>query len=146
MRQILYQAHRERKQASVNAHWLYSQLVSAIEDEGRYQLNTAYNGLKIVSIWEAKPIAWRPSPIYQYDFHLPNGSPEPDWILDTDILHDYFNAYLVEKEAWSRFTACYIDAVYAWLQNPNGADAPTLNTTGQTTERLFRFYEVKATP
>jgi hypothetical protein len=142
MRSALFQAHRERQQASVNAQWLYSELVHAIEFERRYELMTAYEGLKIVSIWEAKPVAWRPTPLYQYDFRLPTGVPEPNWKTEGDVLHDYYRAYLLEKDAWAKFTAVYIDAVHEWLRNPE-VEPPAENTTGKPNSRVFRIYEVK---
>jgi len=135
-RQQLIDAYREATQAKVNSRWLYSQLADAIK-AGKYQLNQPYNGLQIKSIWEAKPVAWRPVPIFQYDFRLPEGTPEPNWEIEADLLHDFFKAYCIEKEAWSKFTAIYIEAVYEWLQNPE-KDPPAAGDPSH-----FKIYEVK---
>ncbi len=141
MREQLIKLNRELQTATVNAMWLYSQLVTTIEEKKLYKLNEPYDGLKIVSIWEAKSIAYRPQILYEYDFRLPEGRPEPTWEPSGDVLHDFFHAHKIERDARDRFNVAYIDAVHAWMRNP-GVNPPSRND-GLVEARTIRIYEVK---
>ena len=127
-------AYGEAIQAQTNARWLYAQLAAAIA-AGKYELNRSYGGLQIKSIWEAKPVAWRPVPHYQYDLGLQEGPLQVDWQLSGDLLHDYHKAHGIEREAWSKFQALYIEAVYAGLR-----EGKVLATSDHSN---LKIYEVK---
>ena len=134
--------------ASSVAFSYYDALVTEVQT-GKLLCDFNYGGLKITTIWEAKPIAWRPRPAYEFSFlDMPTSTsralpPLPEGL---DIIKSYFAATLAEKDAFSAFDAEYLEVVAALLRgelNPNIMVLPATGSYIQLDTVVFRIYEVK---
>lgn len=100
-------AHRVAQHASARAKWWYDKVWDAY-DNMDYALNTPYNGLMLVSIFETKATAYRARPVDQINIGLNDIHPTPEIENPTDDpLHAYYAALQTEKDAWSLYQAAY---------------------------------------
>lgn len=138
-------AYQEMQQAEKNSLHLYCLLLDAIRDK-KYQVGQPYNGLQIVTVWDAKPIAYRPATFLQYEFtSLQTVDAQvirADWGEVDDVLHDYFEAYGIASKARSKFHALYTQAVLDWMKDPGSRDDVLRNPDTLGTV-VLREYEVK---
>lgn len=111
-------------------------------ERGVLSLGKQPNGLILASIWESKPIAWRPRPLYQFDFGIPELEPAPMNVkFEQDIVAQYHEAYLAEKAAWGAYDMEYQLLVNAWYRDE--IKATPRESTGFMPETQIRIYEVK---
>lgn len=124
------------RKATLVAQTVYRELVAR-----KLNLGKQPNGLILGTIWDAKPIAWRPRPVYQYDFHLEPAEVGVTLDFDEDIVAQYHVAYLAEKNAWSEHDICYQQLVAAWQRGE--VDLKPTQTDGLMPECQLRIYEVR---
>lgn len=118
---------KEQTLAARNAAIKASQIASMWYDylwqdylNEEFKLHTNYNGLILLSIFDAKPTAYRARAVEQFDFEFPAPpkiilpNPPDPW---EDSLQEYRKAYLAEKEAWSLYQANYNNLVDAALKD-----------------------------
>lgn len=125
------------------SHAFYEAMCTEIE-VGELKLNTNIGGLKIVTIWEAKPTAWRPRPAYEYHFPEVDAAADGPFLLpqgmtlDGDFVRQYFDAAAIAKDLWSQFDIEYQLAVAAHQRGE-------LDPVHQVKRSVGMFYTLQAT-
>lgn len=140
MLEHLSRVRNKALQAAIIAKAWYTLLQTAI-DRGDLKLNHPYDGLVITSIWDSRPIAWRPRPCYQFEFTL-NDLPLDNYPrIAGDPVKGYFDAYRLEKDAWAEYDAEYQKTVTAYLRNE--LDTIPIRSNGYLSATTLKIYEVK---
>ncbi len=136
------QAYYDALQASAVAKAWYAELCQLIH-AGTLQLHTPYHGLQIVSIFDAKPVAFRAKPVRQYRINKPIPDLLPiDLPEDKPVILGYYDAVENERQAWSIFNAQYCQAILDWLKNPDDRFQKVSHDIHAVVNH-FRTWEVK---
>lgn len=111
---ILQETFERAQQATVIAKAWYRELFQAFAT-GQLQLHTNYNGLQLVTIFDAKPIAWRARVVYAVTLDMPDmPRPKPFVVPVTEsneLPQKYHEALAAEKNAWDANNVAYVDHV-----------------------------------
>lgn len=111
---ILQETYERAQQATVVAEAWYRELFQAFAT-GQLQLHTNYGGLQLVSIFDAKPHAWRARPVFAVKFDMPDIEPPKPFVvpptLNDELPQKYHEALAAEKNAWDASNVAFVDHV-----------------------------------
>ncbi len=136
------QAFIDALQATKDAETWYSHLCELIRQKVLLP-HTPYHELQIISIFDAKPVAFRAKPVRQYQINTPIPDFNTTHIpVNKPKIVGYHEAVEQEKQAWSIFNAQYNQAIMEWLKHP---DDRFTQITADILIRVnrFRVWEVK---
>ena len=136
----LAQTYNKAQQCRIIAQTWYTLLCADIEN-GVIELGRPYNGYIVSTIWDSRPIAWRPRPCYRYIFDFPELPLDHHPRVAGDPIAGYITASKAEKDAWAEYDALYQQVVTAYVRGELSV-APNLST-GEVPATTLRIYEVK---
>ena len=137
----MYELHAAQ-QASADARAWYDRLCQDIH-AGVYQHGGKYHSFRLTSIFDAKPIAFRAKPVYQYTVVGKPAQLKPTKIDEsTPSIVGYYLAAEAEREAWSLYRARYTGVVLQWLRERDES-LKEVDADVFTTVNHFRRWEVK---